>query len=138
MNRNEPIPPNWLAVRIDESEYCDPEFLARCGGKVYGVYLVDTNSVTYCCSPERTYCLTLVDTVCEDTPDDPNESDRLMTELMECTQESPDVMYVNLSAVDNLPDENKAQQPLPEDWSEDGENRGFEDVREAYCGSPDF
>lgn len=138
IDRNRDVPPNWVAVRIDESQYCDPAFLERCGGKCYGVYLVDTNSVTYCCSTTPAYCLYLVDTVCEETPDDPIASDKLMTELMEVTQESPQVMYVDLSVVDRLSDENKAPQDTPDEWEEDGEDRGFEDVREAYCGCPSF
>lgn len=138
MSTNENITPNWIAVRIDESEFCDPDFLARCGGKVWGVYLVDTNSVTHCCEPTASYCLTLVDTVCEATPEDPEKSDRLMTELMECTQESPQVAYVHCSVLDSFPEGDKATQPVPEDWAEDGEDRGFEEVREGYCGTPDF
>lgn len=137
INRNHHVPPNWVAVCIDESEYCDSEFLARCGGKVYGVYLVDTNSITYCCSPVKTYCLNLVDTVPERAPEDPEEAERLWEELRECTHNSPHVMYVECRVIDNLPEDHKAAQSTPEEWAED-EDRGFEEVREAYCGNPDF
>ena len=137
IDRNRHVPPNWIAVRINETSYFDERFVERCGGAVYGIYLVDTNSVTYCCSAEKTYCLHLMDTVSERILHDDEASEQLHEELMEISQDSPKIVYVQCHAIDEMPEEHRAAQPTPDDWSA-MDDRGYAEVREGYCGNPDF
>jgi len=140
MNRNEHVPPNWVAVRLDESQHCEPEFLTRCGGKVWGVYLVDTQCVTHCCEFAPSYCMIPVDLVAGDYPEDEQERESLYDELREVLGQTNEISYMHCRAVDRLPDEHKADLGLsldPEDWEDDA-NRGEDFAREEYQGNPLF
>ena len=139
MNRNEPIPPNWTAVKIDESRDCDPEFLKRCGGKCYQIYLYDANCVTYCCEVTPSYCMIPTDLVAEKYPEDDGEREALYEELREVLSQIDGVSYMHCHYVDGMLDEAKHALQLsvdPEDW--ETELRGEDEAREEYQGCPVF
>ena len=140
MNRNEHVPPKWTAVRIDESQHCGEEFLERCGGKVYAVYLVDMNSVTYCCEITPSYCMIPIDLVAGEYPDDEASREKLYEELQQAMWETDMVSYMHCRSVDRLPAESKWSIELQldeEEWREDP-LRCEDNAREVYTGCPAF
>lgn len=100
---NTEIAPNWRVLRLNESEHCNPEFLARCGGKLWGVYVYDSNSVFHYCSPEKLYQLHLVYFTAETSPDDDEAAEALENELIEATFGCSDSDLVGASFIDSLP-----------------------------------
>jgi hypothetical protein len=138
MNRNDHIPPKWTAVRIDESQHCSEGFLERCGGKVYGIYLADLNSVTYCCEITPSYCLIPVDLVAEEYPEEEDGREALYCELLENL--GYDAVYMHCRDVDKMSDDNRSELSISldeEDWRDDPE-RGEDEAFEHYHGCPAF
>jgi len=139
MNRNEHVPPNWIAVKIDESEHCDREFLARCGGKVFQIYLVDTSIQTHCCELTPSYGMVPIDLVAESYPDDEQARETLYEDLMDASNVA-EFCYRHCRHVDRLPDDHKVDLGLaldPEDWQDDPD-RGEDFAREEYQGGQRF
>lgn len=138
MSREETLPPNWIAVKIDESHFCEAQTLERCGGKIYGIYLVDTNSVTHCCEITPSYCMIPLALVAESMPEDEVGYDLLSDFLAWCAAQE-DVRYMHCKDIDSLAAECRADLGLkldPEDWQDD--LRGEDNAREAYQSCPSW
>ena len=131
--------PEWHAVKIDESDGCGAEFLKRCGGKCYQIYLIDMSTRTHLCEFTPSYCMIPVELVAETYPEDDGVREDLYEELRtvfyECCN---DVSYMHCHDIEQLPAEDKhdleIKFPSPEDWS--GDDRGAEAVLEYYQGNP--
>lgn len=125
-------PRKWTAVRVDVTGHCREDFVARCGGKVYEVFLFDANEVTYCCEVTPSYCLYPVSLEAGDLPEEEDVRNRLFEELIDARHELEDVCYMHCRDVDRLPDDDKVEQKgLEIDAS-------FDDVHESYHQCPDF
>lgn len=138
--KEEVPPPDWRAVRIDETQYCDAEWLEKFGIKtLYSVYLVDFASVTRCCEITPSYALNFIGNVPDEgsVPDDEEERDALFYELRDVDSGADPVTYMHCRVLDRmLDDENQSKIDIDIDDWEDDEERGFEDVREYYVGNP--
>ena len=77
---------DWYAVRVDETGHCEPEFVARCGGKVWTVYIYNRNESNYCCEMTPSFCLYEIECQPETWPEDERDKDRLAEELLECVE----------------------------------------------------
>ena len=125
------IPRKWTAVAVDLSMHCQADFLARCGGKVFEVYLFDANELTYCCSVTPSYCLYSMGLIPETYPEDETVREQLCEELLEGDHDS-DVAYMDCVFIDRLGDDRKALVGrLEADADEDA-------AREVYQGTPSF
>lgn len=138
----EKITPRWHAVKIDESRFCSPDFLERCGGGVFQVYLVNLAEVTYCCEITPSYCLIPVDLVAKEYPDEdvPGGEERrnaLYEELLEVNNQA-DVQYMHCSDFDRTvpaEDRHDLTPRLDLEDLEDGDT-GEDVARENYQGNP--
>ena len=135
---NAKVPPAWNAILIDESEFYEDEFLTRCGGKLYGVYLADLNSRTYCCELTPSNALYFIGSVPEEWPEDDEEKDSLYDDLSESDTCSPEVSYFHCHSIKAMPDSRKHAIQLDEDDWGDAENDGYEAALEAYQACPEF
>jgi hypothetical protein len=72
------IDTHFKLVKIDETQYWSDEIKERVG-KLYGVYLIDTNAHTYCCEVTPSYCAYFLYT----TYDDPDDMDDLEAEAFD-------------------------------------------------------
>lgn len=140
---NEPRPktldPDWRAVRFDETKYWDRKFLDEYGvEKMYGVYLVDLSSVTYCCSITPSYEMNFVESVIEGGPEDDERREALYDKVMLADTNSPLVSYMNCRNIENHIKNEKNQDKIGlarEDWVAEPDD-GFEVAREYYVGNP--
>jgi len=114
----------YRVLKIDESEHItDPEFLERCGGKVYSVYLYNDQEVTHCCELTPSYWLYEVDVIAESYPEDPEESDKLYEDLRYCRNDQGGI-YIHCHSVDSMKSE------------EFGEFEDDDEAIEAYTFNP--
>lgn len=126
--------PRWIAIRLDVSQYCAPEFLERCGGRVYEISLVNVHSITHCCEVTPSYFCIPVDHVPERYPDNDNDSERLCSDLSEVTAAS-DPFYFHAWRVHALPEPDRRDVQIDtDDLDDDGESLAIE----AYNGNPRF
>jgi hypothetical protein len=117
--------PDWRAIRFDETQYCSPEFVELCGGKVYTVYIYNHNEATYLCEMQPSYCLIPVDLVAEVYPEDDEERERL-DEVLREVHLNDEVTYIHCSDI-----KDSETIPLGDFESED-------EAREYYQGNPRF
>jgi len=83
MEKNMHIPPKYVACLLDMSEYCSPELLARCGGKVYLSGFYDDNLNTYICSFDPMIFVQALEWVPEEYPEEEPARNDLWEELNE-------------------------------------------------------
>ena len=100
------IPRKWTAVRVDETGHCGEEFVARCGGKVFQVYLFDANEVTYCCEVTPSYALYPIAVVAGEYPESDEAQQVLFEELLEAGH-GAEMAYMHCSMIDRLDAEHK-------------------------------
>lgn len=141
MSKTQDIPPKYIACIIDWSDGCDPDFLARCGGKVYLSGFYDDNVNTYICSAQKMIWVQGLELVPEARPGDGNAQDRLETELMDlwhnaCINEQ-DSDYYPRSKIETL------RKEFPENFKEvgidlDEDEDPADQVRELLQGNPEF
>ncbi|HIF07701.1 MAG TPA: hypothetical protein EYQ64_12350 [Gemmatimonadetes bacterium] len=131
--------PRYIACRIDVSPYCQSDFLARCGGKVYLTGFFDDSVNTHLCSLTPSVYVHSLGFVPEAYPEGDEEREALDTELMEI-QTTEDSDYYGRPTIERL---RKAQ---PEDFKavdveidrEDSEEAWTDEVREHLSGNPVF
>ena len=121
----------FYAVRLDESyAVCDPTLLARCGGKLWTVYVYDAGEVTHLCEFTPSYWLEEIENIPEQWPDMEQDFghalDCLTSDLLECASDEYGI-YVHCHEIDRLPVEQRV--PL-------GEFESMDEAREYYQGSP--
>jgi len=136
MERNAHIPPKYLACLIDVSEHCQPDFLEKCGGKVYQSGFFDDNLDTFICSPERMVFVEWLELVPESTPEDEAAREQLYELLIEEGSDLDDT-YLSRRDIERM----KAE--APERFKEveidlDPEEDASEEVRELLQGNPLF
>lgn len=91
-----PYAPEWGIYVMDITEYCSDDFVARCGGGVYHVYLFDKMSATYICSAQAMAELRLIGTVAKANPDDDEAREALDDELRSINE--PEVEYIDFAS----------------------------------------
>ena len=137
--RSENLPPDWRAVRFDETKYWDRKFLDEYGvDKMFGVYLVDLSSVTYCCSLTPAYEMNFVGSAVDGGPDDEEQRETFHEEVMTADNGSDLVSYMTCRNIQNHLKDEKNQDKIEvdeDDWKEDPDS-GFEVAREYYAGNP--
>lgn len=130
--------PDWRSVRLNESSHWDPKFIKENDvDKMYGVYLVNFNSVTHCCSLTPSFELNFVGSVYTGGPEDDEGREQLFEAILAADQQSELVKYIyckDLNKALTEVDQHKIELDKS-DW-EDDEDRGFEHVRDYYCGNP--
>lgn len=134
MSKTQDISPKFIACRLDMSQYCSPEFLDRCGGKVYLSGFFDDNLNTYICSAEKMLYVHGLEFVPEQYPEDEEACNALNEELLENTADND---YFSRSTIERL------RQEHPEDFQEvdvdfDEEDDPADVVREYLQGNPVF
>jgi len=138
-SRSENLPPDWRAVRFDETQYWNRKFLDEYGvDKMFGVYLVDLSEVTHCCSLTPSYAMYPVDSVVEGGPDDEARRETLHDEVMLADSNGDLVRYMTCRSIDNHLKDEKNQDKIEvgeDEWRGDPD-AGFEAVREYYVGNP--
>lgn len=139
--RNERVPFDWKLVKVDQSRYCDAEWLAKKGVASCGVfYLYDANRHVHICSFQATYELHPVAGWAVPVKDGDlteEESEALFDVEQEMLNTEESVTYMDVSPVDRMPSE--AVKGVPErEEGEDGEAyylRACEELREYYAGN---
>lgn len=129
---NNSIKPHWIAIRVDESGYCEKEFLERCGGKLYAIYLYNENEVTHCCELTPSYCLNLVEYIPETLPENEEDLERLQDELRDCLAKSEPISYNWCSGIDRFSPESKKGFQVSDNLEADD----IDGVLEAYLANP--
>lgn len=141
--RPENLPPDWRAVRFDETEYWDRKFLDEYGvDKMYGVYVVDLSSVTYCCSPVKNYAMFFVESTYDGGPgcEEDARRDVLEDEIRTADSNSPLVSYMHCSSVDaHIKDEKNVDkfELFGDDWKDDPDE-GLQEILDAYHECPSW
>jgi hypothetical protein len=128
------IAPTFIACRLDMSQHCSPEFLARCGGKVYLSGFFDDNLNTHICSAEKMVYVHALEFVPEQYPEDEEARDALNGELLEDTVDDD---YFGRATIERLKKEH------PENFRAveitfDEDDDPAEVVREHLQGNPEF
>lgn len=137
MALNEPRPdikPKFIACIIDISEHCEPEFLARCGGKLYLSGFYDDNLNTYICSAEKMLYVHSLAFVPEKYPEDEPARTALDSELLEDVLDDD---YFSRSDIERMRKEHPDHFRVVElEFEEDDDPA--EVVREHLQGNPMF
>lgn len=136
---NPDVPPAWHAIKLDETGHYDKEFLEKYGvGKIYGVYIADFSSRTYCCEITPSYALYFINSVAEYPDyDDDDKRVEFLDELDECDGYTEPVVYFHCHTIKALPDDRKYPIHIQEDdWRDDPEGSGYEVAREECQGNP--
>lgn len=141
--RPENLPPDWRAVRFDETQYWNSKFLDEHGvEKMCGVYLVDFSSRTYCCSLTPSYAMFFVESVPVGGPDDERQRDFFEDEVRTADSHTQPVSYMTCSNVDdhikNEDNFDKIELDGDDWWKEDPRDDGLDEVMEAYAGCPSW
>jgi hypothetical protein len=124
-----PTASNWIAVRMDVSSNCDQDFLDKVGGRVYDVYLLNTNETTYCCSATPSHACYFVESTIDRYIEDEDEREEVYNLLLESNVGAPLVSYYTRSDIGALPEDDVVRLGTFED-----ENEAFE----YYQGNPSF
>lgn len=134
---NPEIPPAWHAVRFDETSFYDEEFRKKYGvGKIYGVYVADFASRTYCCEITPSYEMHFMGSVIDEWPDDDDMRVELQDAMDENDRHSERVVYYHCRTINALAKARKHAIELDEDdWRDDSES-GLEAAQESYYANP--
>jgi hypothetical protein len=135
---NPDVAPAWHAVRINETGYYDEKFLGEHGvEKIWGIYVTNFNSHTFCCELTPSYELHFMGSMPEDWPEDERKRESLFDDLSENDAHSSQVLYYHCSAIKALSDDCKHPIEIEEDdWRDDPEDSGLEAAREVLQGNP--
>lgn len=131
--------PDWRAVRIDETRCWNREFLDKYGiEKMWGVYIIDFSSRTFCCSITPMYAMFFIESTWEGGPDEGEDLDVLFEEVLLADSGSQAVSYMRCSDIDrHIKDEKSFDKiDISSDEWEDDPNDGLEVAREYYVGNP--
>lgn len=97
------IEPDFRVIRFNETKDWSEDIVARTkGGKIWSVYVFDKNQVTHLCEFSPSYCFHFIEDYAEmdggeQSPDD------LHDEIQ--SAETPAVMYMHCSDIDDTPEE---------------------------------
>ena len=137
------IKPELIFVRVDTTQHWVPDFLTKYSIKrICNIYLYDYRSHTHCCEITPSYSLHHCTYTVEHVEgfDDEEIIEEADGEVMVACSEDEAVIYMHVSAVDNIPDEDKDKKnPLTDDceWESAEEyNQLIEDWIESYRGNP--
>jgi hypothetical protein len=90
---NPAIPDKFIACKIDISEHCSPELLARCGGALYLSGFYNDAVDTFICSAERMIFVDVIELVPEQYPDEEDLAESLNSDLIELHTEDDSGYY---------------------------------------------
>ena len=91
-----------IACLLDVSYGADPEFLARCGGKIYMSGFFDDSVDTHCCSFTPMVDVTYLGLVAEEMPEDETAREALYMDLLDAFADSEAGGYVRRADVTRL------------------------------------
>lgn len=130
--RNDNVKPDWYCVAIDETQFwnMDPEDLPFVE-KIYGVYVYDASTYTYCCEFTPSYWLEFIENSFVFTSDTPDEVKDCILEKYSWA--GGEGFYQHVYQVKAIPLKNHYGEP--EDECND---RGADEVREYYQSNPVF
>lgn len=131
--------PKFVACLIDISAYAEPDFLARCGGKVYLSGFFDDSVNTYCCSATPSVFVGALELVAETYPEEDSAREALYEELLE-TSATLEGGYYTRSYIESIKKnhpERVAWLDLDLDLDEDEQGR-WQQAREALQAYPAF
>lgn len=140
-HKEETIEPNWHAVAINETSYWKKEWIEEHGiESMYGVYIVNLNEVTYCCSLTPSYCLYFIESfpIHKDGVDpDEGERESIYSDTLDADCHTEEVSYFNCGGIDRLDDKWKDRLDVDLDDAET-DNEKIDAVREHYQSCPTF
>jgi hypothetical protein len=139
------IMPKFIAGLIDISEHCEPEFLERCGGKVYYSGFFDDSTNHHLCSFQKNIWFEVVELVPEKYPEGQDEAEALHSELLDARTLDDDD-YFPRDMIERLMKEHPDHfEELKFNFDEDEEKteeeldrERHEEVREYLSGNPYF
>lgn len=114
-----------LFVR-DESKGCTEDFLKRCGGKLFGVYIFDENLHVHCAEVTPSFEMEFLYFEPARFPEDDSNRDELHDELAECGYGMPGPCYVHVFSGERLKKCKKLRKISDEDWQELVDEHGEE------------
>jgi len=136
MRGNTDIEPKFVACLIDVTEHCSPDFVERCGGRVYESGFFDDNLDTYICSAEKMIFVDVLELVPEKYPEDEEASEALNCDLLEAVT-ADDSGYYGRSQIERMREANPDHfVELDITFDEDGDPS--DEVREHLQGNPRF
>ena len=90
-------------VAVDESaHWTDSDFVQRCGGKIWTLYVYNPNEVTYLCEATPSYYLEPFDHVPASLPEGQDECEEICNVLLE-TLGQQEMTYMHCRHVDAMP-----------------------------------
>ena len=141
--KNENKRSRYYAVRLNETHNCEPEFVERCGGAVYTVYIYNGEEITHCCELTPSYWLEEIENVPRARPEDERADNALANELLDAL--TGEGIYVHCHTLDAVRVRSRAE-IVGGNWFPDapivrkfiGRFESADEAREKYQGSPEF
>jgi len=116
------------------SYYLDEEFVKRCGGKIWSLYIYTNECRTFCCELTPSYEQIYLGEFANSLPENELETEEIESALLESGLQTDTVMYMHCSNVDRFPHYHFS------DWI-DFEGDNYEEAREIaseFFGSNQF
>lgn len=123
--------PHFKVFRLDETEYWNDPDLVKIAGKMWGMYLVDTNEVTHLCELQGSYCLYFIETYPENVPDDDDAREAFLEEIGEVDAYTDSAIYVHTHSIDGLKPVHVYDPVTREEWNDELERHDDDEV-ETY------
>ncbi len=118
---------SFIAIKLNESLYANPEFLHNCGGKLYGIYIYDDSSITHCCELTPSYWFQLIQYISETIPESETKAEELNNVLMDVLSEAESGGYFHCSMINSFSEQIKHNL---------GDFDSIDDAIEAYYSNP--
>lgn len=134
--RNPESPPKFLACKIEVSQHCSPDFLARCGGKIFLSGFFDDSVNTHCCSLTPSVYVDVIELVAEAYPEDEATREALYEELRE-VHTIDDSGYYGRRDIERMKERNP-DHFKDVDLTFDEDDDPSDKVREYLSGNPEF
>jgi hypothetical protein len=141
MSNDKNVPPEWRYVKMDETQFWDPDCPARLLGKrLVATYAYNKGSHTYCCSLTPAYWLVYLGTEYNSEAELSEEEKELIDSSIRESETEDQSGYWNCSDIDRL-----VSHPLPypinvdrEDFPQEREydRKVEEDIRESFYANP--
>lgn len=103
MREFQPYTPSYRAAVYDITGFVHPEFVARCGGAVYEVFIFDERSATYLCEATPSAELHHIGYVPKTSPDEQKERDALEAEFATWSTETVLYRHMSDAVADSVP-----------------------------------
>jgi hypothetical protein len=132
----ERVKPDFRYIAIDETRHwMDENLIKKCGGKIFGIYVFDANSRTYCCELTPSYELNFLRSEPLTLPEDDEERERVCEMVSDADRDTEPVAYYHCRTIDvesckkcGFEPEEEAEYPLGSDEFREWCASGYEDV----------